>query len=332
MRADRLVATLLMLQAKGRVTAAEVADELEVSERTARRDLEALCLAGIPVYSQRGRGGGWVLIGGHRTDLTGLTAAEARALFLVAGPSSNASPDVRAALRKLVGALPEPFRLDAAAASTAIHVDAAAWGGQGDWPEPPFLPALREAVVAGRRARIGYRDRVGNITDRVIDPLGLVAKGPTWYLIAGTDAGQRTFRVFRVTSVEVLDEPADRPAGFDLAETWKGISVEVEDRRAAESVTIVASAYILPVLRGMFGNRLRKVGDEPDEHQRLRIAGSSPQILASELAGFAEHIEIVEPPAARAHLAMLGRALVARYVARDIDADGGYSRPSNAGG
>src|SRR5215467_5041694 len=100
MRADRLVAVLLLLQARGRVTAAEVAAELEISERTARRDLEALGMAGVPVYSRQGRGGGWQLIGGARTDLTGLTAAEARALFLVAGPSASATPDVRAALRK----------------------------------------------------------------------------------------------------------------------------------------------------------------------------------------------------------------------------------------
>src|ERR687897_3134835 len=120
MRADRLVATLLFLQSRGRVTAAEVADELEVSVKTARRDLEALAMAGIPVYSQPGRGGGWSLIGGARTDLSGLTAAEARTLFLVAGPSSAVTPEAKAALRKLVRALPEPFRVTAEAASTAV--------------------------------------------------------------------------------------------------------------------------------------------------------------------------------------------------------------------
>src|SRR3954447_16340273 len=106
MRADRLVALLLILQRKGRVTAAEAADELEVSERTARRDLEALAMAGVPVYSQQGRNGGWRLLGGGRTDMSGLTSAETRALFLVAGPAASATPEVRAALRKLVRALP----------------------------------------------------------------------------------------------------------------------------------------------------------------------------------------------------------------------------------
>ncbi len=128
MRADRLVAILLLLQSRGQVTAAEVAAELEVSERTARRDLESLGVAGLPVYSRQGRNGGWQLLGGARTDLSGLNAAEARALFLVAGPSSTATPDVKAALRKLVRALPEPFRVDAEAASVAIVSDPSGWG------------------------------------------------------------------------------------------------------------------------------------------------------------------------------------------------------------
>ena len=117
MRADRLIAILLMLQQRGQVTAGEVAAELEVSERTARRDLDALGVAGVPIYSSQGRGGGWRLAGGGRTDLSGLTAAESRALFLAAGPSSSASPQLQAALRKLVRALPEPFRIHAETAS-----------------------------------------------------------------------------------------------------------------------------------------------------------------------------------------------------------------------
>src|SRR5436190_22283109 len=117
----------MLLQTRGQVTAAEVADELEVSERTARRDLDALGMAGLPIYSIQGRNGGWRLVGGGRTDLSGLTAAEARALFLVAGPSSSATPQVKAALRKLVRALPEQFRTHAEAASTAVVVDPPGW-------------------------------------------------------------------------------------------------------------------------------------------------------------------------------------------------------------
>src|SRR6185503_4884863 len=137
-RADRLVAILLLLQARGQVTAAEVAAEREVSERTARRDLEALGMAGLPIYSTQGRNGGWRLAGGGRTDLSGLTAAEAQALFMVAGPAS-ATPEVKAALRKLVRALPEPLRTRAQAASSAVLVDPSGWDGPAPIRRaPPF--------------------------------------------------------------------------------------------------------------------------------------------------------------------------------------------------
>lgn len=128
MRADRLVAILLLLQRRGQVTAAEVAEELEVSERTARRDLEALGMAGMPVYPVRGRGGGWRLAGGGKTDLSGLSVEEARALFLVAGPHADTTKEVKAALRKLLRALPEPLRDGAEAASAAVVVDPSTWG------------------------------------------------------------------------------------------------------------------------------------------------------------------------------------------------------------
>ena len=151
MRADRLVATLLFLQSRGRVTAAEVAAELEVSVKTARRDLEALSIAGIPVYSQPGRGGGWALVGGARTDLSGLTAAEARTLFLVAGPSSAVTPEAKAALRKLVHALPETFRAEAEKAASAIVLDPAALGRQG----AVDAAASRSAAAGRDRRRAG---------------------------------------------------------------------------------------------------------------------------------------------------------------------------------
>jgi predicted DNA-binding transcriptional regulator YafY len=209
-RADRLVAALLVLQARGRVTAAELAEELEISERTARRDLEALGTAGIPVYSQRGRGGGWALLGGGRTDLSGLTFAEARTLFLVAGPASNATPEVKAALRKLVRALPETMRAGAEAAAAAVVLDPSSWD-RAPIAAPPHLAALQQAVVDGVQVELGYTDRDRTETTRTVHPLGLVAKGAAWYLVAGTDAGQRTFRVGRVRSVTTTDRPVERP-------------------------------------------------------------------------------------------------------------------------
>ena len=215
MRADRLVAALLILQARGRVTAAGLAEELEISERTARRDLEALAMAGIPVYSQAGRGGGWSLLGGARTDLSGLTAAEARTLFLVAGPSAAATPQIKAALRKLVRALPEPFRADAEAAASAVVIDPTSWD-RAHVPAPEHLDVLQRAVVDGVRIRIVYAAPDRPETERTVHPLGLVAKASVWYLVAGTDAGMRTFRVNRVRSVAVTQDPVERPDGFDL--------------------------------------------------------------------------------------------------------------------
>ena len=177
-RADRLVAVLMLLQTRGRVTAAEVAAELEISERTARRDLDALAMAGLPVYSQPGRNGGWELLGGARTDLSGLNAAEARALFLVAGPSP-ASPELKAALRKLVRALPEPFRADAQAASTAVVVDPNDWGRA--TPTAPAAAASRRVATRGDRRRTGRARLRARATARrrraIVHPLGLAAKG-----------------------------------------------------------------------------------------------------------------------------------------------------------
>src|SRR5687767_3313341 len=221
-----------MLQARGQVTAAEVAEELEVSERTARRDLDALGMAGLPIYSVQGRNGGWMLAGGGRTDLSGLTAAEARALFLVAGPAPSATPQVRAALRKLVRALPEPMRPAAEAASTSVLIDPAGWDEPARArPLPPHLDAVQRAVVEGEQVTLGYVARNHEPSTRVVHPLGLAAKGPVWYLVADTDAGLRTFRVDRVTSVEPTGERVVRPAGFELTEAWKLITDEVEQRR-----------------------------------------------------------------------------------------------------
>lgn len=319
MRADRLVATLLLLQARGRVTAAEVAEELEVSERTARRDLEALGMAGIPVYSQAGRGGGWSLLGGARTDLSGLTAAEARTLFLVAGPSSAATPEAKSALRKLVQALPETFRAEAEAAAAAVMLDPASWGGRPVTP-PPFLEELQQAVVAQVQVELGYTDREGAETRRRVSPLGLVQKGSTWYLVAHTDKGQRTFRVWRVRSVERTDVPAERPDGFDLGAAWREVVEAMDERRMAVTARLRVHPDVLGPLRAHWGTSLTVPDDAPHEDgtdratwPEVTIATSSWERVAEELAGYGDLLEILDPPEARAHLAALGARLVALY-------------------
>src|SRR5687767_14439833 len=219
-----------MLQARGQVTAAEVAEELEVSERTARRDLDALGMAGLPIYSVQGRHGGWRLAGGGRTDLSGLTAGEARALFLVAGPASAATPAVKAALRKLVRALPEPFRVQAEAAASSFVMDPQRWGSSRieHRPPPRFLDDLQDAVIRRVQVRLGYVDGNGAETERTVHPLGIVAKGPSWYLVCHTEAGRRTFRIDRVSSADPTGDPAHRPDDFDLAASWREIADEVD--------------------------------------------------------------------------------------------------------
>lgn len=314
MRADRLVAALLILQAKGRVTAAALAEELEVSERTARRDLDGLALAGVPVYSQPGRGGGWELVGGARTDLSGLTADEARALFLLAGPAA-ATPEVRAALRKLVRALPATFRAHAEAAAAAVVRDAAGWDHV-ERAAPVHLEALQRAVIDGVQVVLGYRRRDGEVSERTVHPLGLVVKGGTWYLVGDTTAGLRTFRVSRVRSVTPTDRPLERPAGFDLAEAWRSIVTAVDAERLPVTVRLRTDEVIVDVLRYMFGNRIE--AGEPDGGGRVdvELRAESELMVARQLAGFADRIEVTSPAAVRDELADIGRGLLRRHAGR----------------
>jgi predicted DNA-binding transcriptional regulator YafY len=315
-RADRLVAILLLLQARGQVTAAEVAEELEVSERTARRDLEALGMAGLPIYSKQGRNGGWQLAGGGRTDLSGLTAAEARALFLVAGPSSAATPEVKAALRKLVRALPEPFRTDAESAASAVIVDPRAWDQSTTMPRAEHLDAVQQAVVQGQQVTLGYVARNRDPSTRVVHPLGVAAKGPVWYLVADTEAGLRTFRIDRITSVEPTGEPVVRPDDFDLAEAWRMITDEVEQRRTPVRARAFASPDYVRLCRWVLGNRVQIGPSAPDGRVPLEIRGHSVESLAGELAGLGHGVEVVDPPELRAQLARIGAELAALYAGR----------------
>lgn len=308
------MSALLVLQSRGRVTAAELATELEISERTARRDLEALAMAGIPVYSQPGRNGGWSLVGGARTDLSGLTASEARTLFLLAGPSSSVTPEAKKALRKLVQALPETFRADAEAAASAVVLDPARWGSTKS-NRPRHLDALQQAVIEGVQVVLGYYDRVGSESRRVVHPLGLVEKGSVWYLVADTAKGMRTFRVNRVKSVDVTDDPVVRPADFDLAETWDSVVATIDERRTSMRATVRIDRRYVGMLRGHFGGDAI-VGDEHDDGQvEVELGGASANQIAANIAGYAPWMEVIEPAEVRDALADIGIHLTARYVA-----------------
>jgi predicted DNA-binding transcriptional regulator YafY len=311
-RADRLVAVLLLMQSRGRVTAAELAAELEVSVATARRDLEALSTAGVPVYPQPGRGGGWQLLGGARTDLTGLTSAEAQALFLLVGPAAAVSSPARSALRKLVRALPDTFRSDAEAAADAVVVDPSRWGEHGR-ERSDLVELLQSAVVRRRRVDLAYARAGRPPSSRRVDPLGLVDKDDIWYLIAGTADGQRTFRVDRIVEATVTDEPAERPADFDLSAAWERVVASMEERRGGLVATVVAARREAGVLQNHFGRQCEVVGPDEDGRIRLRLSAPTPLMIAQQLAGFGAAVDVEGPASVTAALARLGSELVARY-------------------
>lgn len=311
MRADRLVATLLTLQARGRVTAAQLADELEISVATARRDLEALSAAGIPVYPQAGRGGGWQLLGGARTDLSGLTSTEAQALFLLVGPAASVAPEAKAALRKLVRALPETFRADAAAAADAVVIDTARWG-DAVREVPDTVRVLQEAVVARRPVRFAYAGRGGAHT-ATAEPWGLSDKDGVWYLIAGTERGQRTYRVDRMSDVVAQQGTFARPADFDLPTAWADVVAEMERRRSVVSATVRIAPEVLHVLEDHFGRHSEVLGARDARPVTVRVAAHTAEGVAQLLAGWGAAVEVVDAPEVQRQLARIGAELVARY-------------------
>jgi predicted DNA-binding transcriptional regulator YafY len=320
-RADRLVAILMLLQTRGQVTAGEVAEELEVSERTARRDLDALGVAGLPIYSIQGRNGGWRLLGDGTTDLSALTAAESQALFLVAGPSSSAAPELKAALRKLVRALPEPFRAEAIAASTAMLVDPHGWdrqwpGQQGTSQRPPpeHLDVVQRAVVTARQLELGYVARDNSATTRTVHPLGIAAKGASWYLVAATGAGLRTFRIDRITSVLTLDAPSERPDGFDLHEAWRMISDRVDEIRAPLVAEVLVDPEVVTGVRWTFGTRASVGPPSDDGRIAMELRGQNVWRMGWELAGFGGALEVLSPLELRTRLAEIGAGLVGLYA------------------
>jgi predicted DNA-binding transcriptional regulator YafY len=314
MRADRLVAALLLMQNRGRVTAAELAGELEVSVATARRDLEALSAAGVPVYPQPGRGGGWSLVGGARTDLSGLSAPEAQALFLLAGPAAAVSAEAKAALRKLVRALPQTFRADAEAAAKATMIDPARWGERAR-SRPEMVDRLQAAVIRQRKVRLTYASRARERSERLIDPWGLVDKDDLWYLIAGTERGRRTFRVDRILQAELTGQPAARPGDFALASAWEQVVGEVEQRRSRTWATVLIEARFVPILRDHFGRHCHAGSQlHHDGRARVRVAAPTPLDIARNLAGWGAMIEVVEPRTVQLELARIGAELAGRYA------------------
>src|SRR5579863_4394064 len=245
MRASRLVSLLLLLQARGRMTAAQLAAELEVSVRTVYRDVESLHEAGIPLYGDAGHRGGYQLLDGYRTRLTGLSADEARALVLsgLPGPASEMGfgPVLAAARLKLLAALPPELGDQVGRVQARFHLDAPGWYAPTD--EAPLLPAVAGAVWHGRVLQVRYRRwKEPTDVDRRLEPYGLVLKAGRWYLVAGP--GPRTYRVDQILDLQVLDEQVSVPAGFDLAGYWQGYLADSHARlhRADAEVRLAPAA------------------------------------------------------------------------------------------
>ena len=220
---------MMLLQAKGRMSAESLAEELEVSVRTIYRDIDQLSAAGVPVYADIGRNGGFALLDGWRTRLTGLTAPEARALFLsgLPGPASELGlgDEVAAAELKLLAALPADWQTEATRMSSRFHLDPKGWFSTG--PRPEFLQAIAEAVWSETRITIKY-DSWTQLSERTVEPLGLVLKGGVWYLVARRETGMRTYRMSQILALTTTIEHFERPADFDLPRHWRESTASFE--------------------------------------------------------------------------------------------------------
>ncbi|MEU6734895.1 helix-turn-helix transcriptional regulator [Streptomyces physcomitrii] len=317
MKSDRLLSILLLLQTRDRVPAQDLAARLEVSVRTIYRDVEALSAAGVPVYAERGRHGGISLLPGYRTDVTGLTAEESRALFVLAGPGAHAAlgldDALGSALRKVMAALPAPHRPAAELTSRRILVDASRW--KGGPQQPVDLEALQDAVFADRRLRLRYRHS-GDAEARTytVDPYGLVAKAGVWYLVADRRGRPRLFRADRMQEARLAAEPVRRRPGVELPEVWEQLRRQVEEREAPLTVTVRVRRERLDMFLRMNGSALRELPREEGtgEWVTARLAYGVVQEVRSLLA-FTDRLEILSPPEAREELARAAAAVAALY-------------------
>ncbi|WP_446214774.1 helix-turn-helix transcriptional regulator [Micromonospora sp. IBHARD004] len=316
MRASRMMTLLLQLQVRGQASARELATHLEVSERTVQRDIEALVAAGIPVRSTRGPAGGYRLDRGYRTRLTGVGLDEAGALaFLgLAGPAEQLGLGemLEGARIKVWASLTGEARERAGRTVERFHLDPVRWYGT---PEPvPCLTQLADAVWRDRRVRLRYV-RDGRATTREIDPLGLVLAAGDWYLVARRDGQRRTYRASRVHSLELLDEPVARPAGFDLARCWAEARRELEDEEPGVEVTVRVAARALPRLRRLVpvhGQALVPV--TATEEVELTVPFENESWACSALLSLGAAVEVLRPEAMRARVADETRGAAAYYA------------------
>lgn len=323
MRADRLLSIMLNLQVHTRLTARELARRMEVSERTIHRDMEALTMAGVPVVAERGTGGGWALMEGYRTNLTGLNDVETQTLFLLkpsqllADLGLNKASD--AALIKLLAALPALSRHSVEYARQRIHVDVTNWSRSEE--SVPHLHTLQEAIWHERKLFFTYGESAECLVERQVDPLGLVAKGSVWYLVAAVENEIRSYRVSRIREVKVLDESFVRPPDFDLAAYWEQSSQKFKAHLPRYRMSARVHPSILPRLRyaGRFAHveQTDHTDDEGWVHVRIRFDAEE---MACEYAlSFGAQLEVLEPSVLREKVIKMAERVVNFYASKATD-------------
>ncbi|MEU3056069.1 helix-turn-helix transcriptional regulator [Streptomyces griseus] len=322
MRAGRLISLLLLLQNRGRMTAHELAEELEVSVRTVYRDVEALGAAGIPLYGDAGHGGGYRLLDGYRTRLTGLTTDEARAVFLAGLPGPAAELGLGEMLAgaqlKLRAALPDGLREQAVRVQERFHLDAPGWYGNAD--ETPHLTGVADAVWNRYAIRIRYRRwKTPTEVERRLEPYGLVLKAGRWYLVAVADGGSpRTYRVDQILELHALGEPFEPPAAFDLAAHWRehlaGFHARLHTGEAVVRLSPRGIARVRERLGHVTDRAVTESGAaEADGWVRATVPIESLDHAHAEFLKLAADLEVVEPAELRDRLAATARELAALY-------------------
>ena len=299
MRADRLLSILLLLQAKGRATERELAERLEVSQRTIHRDLESLSVARVPVVALRGAQGGWELARGWKTEVPGLDETELRAL-LMANPRVVGHPRLAAAaesaLSKLMASLPGPMRVQAEAMRERLHVDPTGWRDRGE--DLSMLAVVQDAVARQQRLTFNYTRADGEKAPRTVDPLGLVAKGLSWYMVARAPHGIRTYRVSRIEGATMLAVRFERPGKFRLAAYWKRSTAELEQQRSRYSAVLAVAPEAMKRLEGwiqakpLTGALARKA---PEGWVTLRGEFDAEAVARFVVLGFGARIKVLAP-------------------------------------
>lgn len=267
-------------------------------------------MAGIPVYARPGRGGGWRLVGGARTDLTGMSAGEARALSRMLGTAALNDPETRVPTMKLIQALPSSLHDEAERLMTSVHDDRVAWGKSAD-DATSGLSRLCDAVAQRRVVAASYESKNGERSVRRLLPLGLVNKAGVWYLIADGEHGVRTYRVSRLEDIVVTDEGFDPPSDFDVATYWSTQAEVIEKKRSGIAAVLRVHSSIVPALRHQFGRYVSLI--EEGDVSIVEVRAHMLVGLAEKLAGWGDRIDILSPSCLRSELARIGSELVAHY-------------------